>query len=328
MTLTLRESYRHCEHIARTQARNFYYGFMLLPPPRRQALSAMYAFFRTCDDYSDEDGSPEARRAALEGWRQRLDAVVADPASAAQLGPIFPAFSDAITRYKIPPRYFHELLEGTLLDQEKSTYATFDELYEYCYRVASTVGLVCVHIFGFDGSEHALRMAEWCGIAFQLTNIIRDVEEDARLGRVYLPQEDLNRFGISAEDLHCMLGPIDTHPPEVTARMREMLAFEADRAERYYTASAPLIDRITQESHAGFAAMVAIYHSLLRKIQARGYGVFGRRVKLSTAAKIRLLLSAYVRKGRLMPSGTTNGAATDLLDRAQMAAQEQLRNTS
>ena len=281
----LAESYRHCDHIARTQARNFYYGFRLLPRQRRDALSAIYAFFRACDDYSDEAGTVDEKRAALDRWRGFLDQAVADPACAETLGPIWPAFSDAIRRYAIPPRYFHELLDGTLTDLVKTTYDTFDELYGYCYRVASTVGLVCVHVFGFDGQEDTLQMAEWCGIAFQLTNILRDVEEDARLGRVYLPAEDLARFGLTASDLVT---------PPADDRFRNMMAFEAARARDYYARSAPLRDRVDPASRAGFSALVLIYHSLLDKIEREQFRVHGRRIRLSTARKVMLLVRALL----------------------------------
>lgn len=281
----LAESYRHCDHIARTQARNFYYGFRLLPRQRRDALSAIYAFFRACDDYSDEAGTVDEKRAALDRWRAMLDEVVAEPSRAEALGPIWPAFSDAIRRYAVPPRYFHELLDGTTTDLVKTTYSTFDELYQYCYRVASTVGLVCVHVFGFDGAGDSLQMAEWCGIAFQLTNILRDVEEDARLGRVYLPAEDLARFGLTANDL--------VSPP-ADDRFRNMMAFEAARAHDYYARSAPLRERVDAASRAGFSALVLIYYTLLCKLEHEQFRVHGRRVRLSAARKIVLLGKALL----------------------------------
>lgn len=284
-TTVLAESYRYCDEIARTQARNFYYGFRLLPRQRRDALSAIYAFFRACDDYSDEAGTVDEKRAALDRWRAMLDEVVADPSRAEALGPIWPAFGDAIRRYAVPPRYFHELLDGTLTDLVKTTYDTFDELYQYCYRVASTVGLVCVHVFGFDGAEDSLQMAEWCGIAFQLTNILRDVEEDARLGRVYLPAEDLAKFGLTPNDL--------VSPP-ADDRFRNLMAFEAARAHDYYARSAPLRERVDVASRAGFSALVLIYYALLCKLEREQFRVHGRRVKLSTVRKLMLLAKALM----------------------------------
>lgn len=287
----LAQSYRICDQIARTKARNFYYGFMLLPRERRHALSVMYAFFRACDDYSDEAGTTEEKRRALDEWRGKLQSAYDEPARAASLGPIFPAFADAVARYGIPARYFHDLLDGTLADLEKFTYDTFEETYGYCYRVASTVGLVCVHIFGFDGTQEALQMAEWCGIAFQLTNIMRDVEEDVHLGRIYLPQEDLRRFDLTGEDLA---------RATQDGRFDRLMAFEAARAHDYYDRSAPLLDHIDPVSRAGFAAMVTIYRSLLRKIEREQFRVYGRRVKLSTTEKLKLLAHAFLRGGRVL----------------------------
>jgi len=293
----LAQSYRCCEQIARTKARNFYYGFMLLPRERRRALSVMYAFFRACDDYSDEAGTVEAKRRALNEWRGKLQAVYDDPSSAPSQGPIFPAFSDATRRFEVPARYFHELLDGTLMDLDTFSYETFDDLYAYCYRVASTVGLVCVHIFGFDGSPLAMQMAEWCGIAFQLTNIMRDVEEDVKLGRVYLPQEDLRRFSLTSADLAKSVQG---------ENFRQLMAFEAQRAHDYYDRSTPLLECINAESRAGFAAMVTIYRNLLCKIEREQFRVHGRRVKLSGGEKLMLLAKAYLRRGRVLhaPSAT------------------------
>lgn len=293
--LDLAQSIRYCDQIARTRARNFYYGFMLLPRERRRALSVVYSFFRACDDCSDEDGTIEARRELLDEWRGKLDSLFSDPSQASSLGPIFPALHHVIQRYAIPARYFYELLDGTGTDLEKSSYDTFDELYAYCYRVASTVGLVCLHIFGFDGSSEALKMAEWCGIAFQLTNILRDVDEDAHLGRVYLPEEDLRRFGLTAIDV--------ATTSSADARFRQLMAFEAQRAHEYYDRAAPLLYRIDPASRAGFSAMVSIYRSLLRKIEQEDFRVHGRRIKLSKGEKLRLLVSSFLRRGDVLGGG-------------------------
>lgn len=257
---------------------------MLLPQERRQALSVVYAFFRACDDYSDEGGSTADRRRALDEWRERLQRVYDDPGCAAELGGIFPAFAETVQKYAIPARYFHQLLDGSVADLDTFSYETFDELYRYCYRVASTVGLVCVHIFGFDGSEETLKLAEWCGIAFQLTNIIRDVEEDVNLGRVYLPQEDLRGYELSMSDLVC---------PPADDRFRRLMQFQGDRAQAFYDRSAPLLERINPESRAGFSAMVAIYHGLLKKIEREEFNVHGRRIRLSTWQKLTTLARTW-----------------------------------
>lgn len=281
--ISVDQSYRHCDHIARNKARNFYYGFMLLPRERRMALSAMYAFFRECDDISDEPGPPEEKRRGLEAWRRTLDHALEGHVEGSLL---FPAFRDAVMKYSIPPKYFHDLLDGTLMDLERDTYETFDDLYTYCYRVASTVGLVCLHIFGFDHTPEALQMGEWCGIAFQVTNILRDVEEDSRLGRIYLPQEDLRRFAVTPEELKAAT---PGHG------FRSLMAFEAARAHDFYQKASALPTHIEPCSRSALCAMVSIYHRLLEKLEREDFHVFGRRVKLSKAEKLGLLARAFLR---------------------------------
>ncbi|MBM3462575.1 MAG: squalene/phytoene synthase family protein [Armatimonadetes bacterium] len=286
--LSLEASYHLCDGIAREKARNFYYGFRLLERPRRLALSAVYAFFRAVDDVADGEASAAIRARGLNGWRDRLDAALREDPYALAAAPELPALCDAVRRYAIPVKCFHDLLDGAIMDLEVDRYETFEDLYGYCYRVASTVGLVCVHVFGFDGSDEALQMAEWCGIAFQLTNIMRDVEEDALLGRVYLPQEDLRRFGLRGDDLTGMqAGLMD--------KFRGVMALEGARARSFYLRSAPLVDRIIPQSRGAFEAMAGIYRGLLDKIERERYAVFGRRVSLSKAAKIGLLLKGLLR---------------------------------
>ena len=190
----LQESYKYCREIARTRARNFYFSFVMLPPEQRDAMCAVYAFMRYCDDLSDEPG---ATQSAMDRWSGALrDALDGRP----DAHPVWPAFLDAVERYKIPHEYFHAMIEGVASDLKPVHIATFEDLYQYCYRVASVVGLTTIHIFGFTSPE-AIPLAEKCGIAFQLTNILRDVKEDAELGRVYLPGEDLQRFGVTVEEL-------------------------------------------------------------------------------------------------------------------------------
>ena len=213
-------SYAECRRVARAAASNFYYAFYMLPRPKRDALCALYAFMRLVDDVSDAPATESAaftrrplrprerccgkhtaagysEKAALARWRALLDHAVAGDTSA---HPILPAFADTIRRYRIPPRYFHDLISGAEMDLTETRYATFERLREYCYRVAGTVGLTCLHVFGFD-DPHAPELAERLGIAFQLTNILRDVGADLAMGRVYLPAEDLARFGCSVEEL-------------------------------------------------------------------------------------------------------------------------------
>ena len=187
-------SYEYCRRVARSRARNFYYSFVLLSAQQRKAMCAIYAFMRRCDDLSDEPG---ASREALEAWRGEM----ADALDGRFSGhPVWPAFRHTVRRFGIPTEYFHEMIDGVLGDLSPRRFETFPELYRYCYQVASVVGLTSIHIFGFD-TRSALPLAEKCGVAFQLTNILRDVREDLERGRVYLPAEDLARFGVTEADL-------------------------------------------------------------------------------------------------------------------------------
>ena len=182
-------------NVAQSQAKNFYYSFLLLAPPKRRAMCAIYAFMRYCDDLSDDENVPD-RAAAIARWRGDLELALDGHAPD---HPLWPAFADSVARYKIPHQYFFDMIDGVSSDLEPRVIQTFDELYRYCYQVASVVGLTVIHIFGFE-DPRALDLAEKCGIAFQLTNILRDVREDSEKGRVYIPAEDLSRFGVSTKD--------------------------------------------------------------------------------------------------------------------------------
>ncbi len=273
----LAASYAHCRAVAKSRAKNFYYSFVLLDDDRRNAMCAMYAFMRYCDDLSDEPG---ATRTAMERWRAELsEALAGRPGSS----PVWPGFLDAVRRYGIPHQYFHDMIDGVASDLEPQVVATFDELYRYCYRVASVVGLTTVHIFGFT-SPDALVLAEKCGIAFQLTNILRDVREDCELGRQYLPTEDLERFGLTAAEL------VAGGRSEKFAALME---FELERAKGYYDESAPLLGMILPESRASLWALITIYSSLRDKIAESPTDVLGGRVSLSKMEKIVIVLRAF-----------------------------------
>src|SRR5579883_3461293 len=194
MNRAIEESYEYCRRVARSRAKNFYYSFLLLSEQQRKAMCAIYAFMRQCDDLSDEPG---ATRAALDGWRGELLDALAGRFSG---HPVWPAFHHTVRRFGIPHEYLLEMIDGVVSDLEPRRFETFPELYRYCYQVASVVGLTTIHIFGFDTSS-ALSLAEKCGVAFQLTNILRDIQEDAARNRIYLPAEDLRRFGVREEDL-------------------------------------------------------------------------------------------------------------------------------
>ena len=219
------------------------------------------------------------KRGGLARWRAALDAAVAGDVAG---HPILPAFADTINRFQIPPRYFHDLISGAEMDLTVGNYATFERLREYCYRVAGTVGLTCLHVFGFD-DPHAPELAEKLGIAFQLTNILRDVPKDYEIGRVYLPQEDLERFGVAPATLGT--GPL-------TPALRDLFAFEAARARDFYREGVQLIPLVHSDARAALWALARIYSGLLNRIDDRDYDVFSQRVRLTTPEKTGILLRA------------------------------------
>ncbi|MGB6431018.1 MAG: presqualene diphosphate synthase HpnD, partial [Candidatus Acidiferrales bacterium] len=272
-------SYADCREVARAASSNFYYAFYLLPRHKRDALCALYAFMRLVDDVSDTPGDLAAKRAGLARWRAALDAAVAGDPSA---HPVLPALADTLERFQIPPRYFHDLISGAEMDLTVGAYATFDRLREYCYRVAGTVGLTCLHVFGFT-DPRAPDRAESLGIAFQLTNILRDVRSDLESGRVYLPQEDLDRFGVSTGEL---IGET------ITPGLRALMEFEVARAWSFYREGEPLVRLVDRDSRAALWALVRTYSSLLARIEARGFDVFSTRTRLTTAEKAGILVRA------------------------------------
>ena len=277
-SLALAASYAHCRAVAKGRAKNFYYSFILLERDRKNAMCAIYAFMRYCDDLSDEPG---ATRSAMDRWRRALDSALAGQPDS---NPAWPAFLDTVERYRIPHHYFYEMIDGVASDLEPRAIGTFAELYAYCYRVASVVGLTTIHIFGFSSPE-ALPLAEKCGIAFQLTNILRDVREDAGLGRIYLPAEDLDRFGVAEEDLKSA---------RKTERFGELMEFQIARARRYYRESAPLLRLIEPQARASLWALIAIYSSLLERIAQSHYDVLARRISLTTSEKMWIVLRASI----------------------------------
>ena len=301
-------AYAVCRGIARREATNFYYSFLALPRAKRNALSAVYAFMRHADDLSDDQTrSVEERRARLSSWLAEWHRVQSGTVSD---DPVFLALSDAQKRFQIPPELLDQLVQGTSMDLEAAppeiapdrqagggtatlasvrVHRTFAELYRYCYLVASVVGLVCIRIYGYE-DRRAEDLAERCGVAFQLTNIIRDVKEDASLRRVYFPEEDLAKFGLSVEDFLNHGGKrLDLE------RLRPLLAFEAERAREYYKSGFELIPLIHRDSRAALWVMVTIYSRLLEKIAKSNYDVLRRRVRLSAAEKFAILGRGLVR---------------------------------
>jgi phytoene synthase len=237
-------------------------------------MCAMYAFMRYCDDLSDAEGIAD-RPGSIARWRADLEKALSGQPPASH--PLWPAFVDTVARYQIPHRYFFEMIEGVSSDLEPRFIATFSDLYGYCYHVASVVGLVIIHIFGFT-SPDALVLAEKCGIAFQLTNILRDVGEDRANGRVYFPREDFERFGVSADSFQ---------PQE---KFRTLLKYQGQRARAYYRDSAPLIGMIEPNSQASMRALIGIYSRLLGRIEDADYDVLPRRIRVPTWEKTVILL--------------------------------------
>lgn len=295
-------AYAVCRGIARREARNFYYSFLALPRAKRNALSAVYAFMRHADDLSDDQTrSVEERKARLNSWLAEWHRVQEGTSSD---DPVFLALADAQKKFQIPPELLDQLVQGTSMDLEMPESATtterqsdggtatlaavrihrtFADLYRYCYFVASVVGLVCIRIYGYQ-DRRAEQLAERCGVAFQLTNIIRDVKEDASLGRVYFPEEDLAQFGLSVEEFLKDGGK--NLDPEL---LRRLLAFEAERAREYYKSGFELIPIIHRDSRAALWVMITIYSRLLETIAKSNYNVLHRRVRLSTAEKSSIL---------------------------------------
>lgn len=296
--LQLRTAYGVCRHITRSAAKNFYYGFLVLPSRKRNALSAVYAFMRHADDISDDPNVPVLER------RAKLTKYLADYHRIADGGqtddPVFMALRDSQQRFKIPTELLDKLVAGTTMDLEEGhahafsgdaanpvvAYQTFAELYDYCYHVASVVGLACIRIFGYRDPA-AEPLAEQLGIAFQLTNILRDIKEDASMGRIYLPQEDLDKFGITPQELASGSN---------REKLRPLFELEAQRARDFYKSAEALIPLVEEESQGALWVLVQIYSRLLDKIQQRNYDVFSERVRVPTLEKVGLLYKGMVRR--------------------------------
>jgi phytoene synthase len=307
--LTLEKAYAACRAIARREAKNFYYAFVALPKPKRNAICAIYAFMRQADDLADDESLPSGeRRRRLDAWLTKWRAFCEAPANDNPVpdDPVFFAVRDAITRFSIPPSLLDELVAGVTMDLDRAvaepasgvvgeptsdTYATFADLYHYCYLVASVVGLVCIHIFGYT-DPRAEEFAEETGIAFQLTNILRDVAEDAERQRVYLPLEDLATHDVTLDSL---LHRAPAAP--LTTNERALLASIAQRAEDFYQSAQKLLPLIDRESRPALWVLVSIYHGLLQRIERADYDVFSRRASVPMPQKLGILAIGLTRMG-------------------------------
>jgi len=267
--------------LVRKSRSSFYYSFLFLPRPKRDAIYAVYALCRAVDDVADDAGDMEAKAQRLKGWREELDRCYAGRPT----HPITRALRDCLSRYPIPKGYFEELIAGVEMDLTLTRYRTFADLTRYCYRVASVVGLICIEIFGYRREatkEYAINL----GLALQLTNILRDLKTDGRRGRIYLPQEDLERFGYREDDLlHCRYTP----------GFFPLMRFEADRARDYFRRAAESLPSEDRKNMAAAEIMGRIYRETLETIARKEFRVFEDRIALSRARKIRLALTTWAR---------------------------------
>lgn len=280
MPVAVEEAYQVCAQVTRERAKNFAYGLLLLPKKDRAAMCAVYAFCRACDDAVDEPETIERKREALAALRAQLDAALAGRPE----GPIFTALMDTKARYGIPPEYFYRHLDAFLMDMERMRYATFEELRAYCYGVASMVGLMCLHIFGFSSPE-AKGPAEDLGIAMQLVNIIRDVREDADRGRIYLPLDELARHGVTEEQI--LRG-------QESDAFRALMREQAARAKENFERSRALYAYLPRGSRKYPRFLQAIYGRTLARIEEEGFPVLTRRVELSKLQKVRVALGVWI----------------------------------
>lgn len=302
MSVSLEQSYEYCIALSRRTARNFYYSFLTLPRERFRAMCVLYAFMRVTDDLGDGDQdislvgtdrvssaadagdrpSPEARAQSLIAWRHALKGVLE---GAAVEHPVLPAVADMLQRHNLPPKYLEAVISGVEMDLGPVAIDTFASLEKYCYHVAGAVGLACIHVWGFH-DPRAIDAAIDCGTAFQLTNILRDLREDALLGRMYLPREDLERFGCSSADFS------QGTPPEGFGRLME---FEISRARDYYARAGALFDYLDAPGRPILETMIGIYGGLLDEIERRRFDVLTRRVQLSRWRKLSIAGRAIVR---------------------------------
>lgn len=282
----LRESYAWCRRLTRQTAHNFHFSFLTLPRDRYDAMCVLYAYMRLSDDLGDEPGRDAAqRRRELAHWRRSL---IAAHGGHPPVHPLWPAFADVCRRFQLPLAALEAVLDGVESDLEPQALATFADLERYCYQVAGAVGVCCIHIWGFHGDE-ALERAIDCGTALQLTNILRDLSEDAGLGRIYLPQEDLDRFGYSPEELRRGV---------CNDAFRTLMRFEVDRARGFYRRAEELFPLIEPVGRPILRTMLKIYGGLLDEIERRRFDVYHSRVRLPRWKKLWFAASSACVGGR------------------------------
>ena len=281
MTTELQRAYDHCQRIARSQAQNFYYAFRTLPAPKRRAIYAAYAFCRVCDDIADGTGAPEEKRRLVDQTRRLLhdshDGAVADP--------VFTALRDVTSTFDIPAQYFEEIIGGVEIDLSRNRFNDFDELRDYCHKVASTVGLICIEIFGYEdpsAKEHAVDL----GLAMQLTNIMRDLREDAERGRIYIPLDEIASCGYSERELESGV---------VNDAFRQLMRLQVARARSYFDSGRQLIPLLSARARACAAVLLEIYSIILDQIESSDYDVFRQRIGLSKREKLFLMARLWAK---------------------------------
>lgn len=282
MTPELEASYKACQQIARRTAKNFYYSFLSLPKPQRKSMCALYAFLRLTDDLGDSESPVAERKQQITLWRESLR----DALAGMYTHEVFPALHHTIETYHIPHEYLYAVLDGMEMDLEETQYKTFADLELYCYRVASVVGLCCIHIWGFDSAD-ALEPARKLGIAFQLTNILRDIHEDRLAGRIYLPEEDLAQFHYTQDDLKQQVDD---------DRFRDLMGFEIQRAKQLYRSGIALAEYVSPIGLPCLEVMTRIYSGLLQEIEKHCGSVFHKRIRLSRWRKGYIALQALLRR--------------------------------
>lgn len=284
MTMTAKEAQVFCTDLTKKSGSNFYYSFLFLPKKRRDAMYTIYAFCKAVDSAVDEPPPGSDPKEELRRWRIELEAVY----SGAPTWPLMISLAHHVRQLSIPKAYFEELIKGVEMDLGTTRYATFDDLSLYCYRVASVVGLICLHVFG-PTSPHAQDYAVDLGMAFQLTNILRDIGTDAEQGRIYLPQEDLAHFCYAEADLLAR-----KHSPQ----LHELVAFEAARARRYYAKAKAALESLPAGDRRALTVaeiMRAVYSRILQRIEQRDHDIFGSRVRLSTSNRLALAAGVWLR---------------------------------
>lgn len=283
----LRASYHFCGRMCREARSSFYASFLLLPPAKRQAMHALYAFMRHTDDLADDPRPAHLRGTALSQWRTAVQQALTgglpfqDGEGFAVEQPgraLLPGLADTVRRYGIPVEHLHAVIDGVETDLKRRRYESFEQLRRYCHQVASAVGLACIYIWGFRGPE-ALEPARHCGVAFQLTNILRDLKEDAENDRVYLPQEDLRQCGYTIDDLLRGVGD---------ERFLRLVDLQVARAERFYREGAQLMQWLQRDGRRIFGMMMATYRALLQRIKRRPHEVLSRQVRLDRWQKLRI----------------------------------------